>query len=71
MGYLMKDITENYMAFNFEQTHFQDTESNREDSIQTMILLISKQVHTSSHINHELGKLKIDAADLINGKLSP
>ena len=59
MGYLMKGIKENYMAFNFEQTYFQDTESNREDSIQTMILLISKQVHTSSHINHELGELKI------------
>ena len=36
-----------------------------------MILRLSKQVQTSSHINHELDELKIGVADLVNGKLSP
>ena len=71
MDSLMKGVKENYIAINYIQTQFQDTTSKLEDNIQTMILLLSKQVQTSSHINHELDELKIGVADLVNGKLSP
>ena len=71
MDSLMQGIKENYIAINYIQTRFQETTSTLEDHIQTMILLLSQQVQTSSHINHELDEFKIGVADLVNGKLSP
>ena len=67
----MNGIKDNYIAINYVQTQFQDTTSKLEDSFQSMILLLSKQVQSSSHINHELGELKVGVTNLVNGKLSP
>ena len=71
MDNLMKGIKDNYMALYYRQSQIKDTTRELEEHFQSMIALLSQQIQSSSHINHELDELKIGITDLVNGKLSP
>ena len=71
MDNLLQGVRDNYLAINYVQSQLQQNTQKLESEFQTMLSLLSQQVQSSSHINHELDELKIGVTDLVNGKLSP
>ena len=57
MDNLMQGVRDNYLAINYVQSQLQQNTQKLESEFQTMTLL-SQQVQSSSHINHELDELK-------------
>lgn len=71
MDQLMQGVKDNYIAINYIHTQLSNTVRNLEESFQQMISLLSLQIQSASHINHELDEFKKGISDLVNGKLSP
>ena len=71
MDNLMKGIKDNNLAINYVQAQVQRATTNLEHMFQEMNSLLSQQIQTSTHINHELDELKLGVTNLVNGRLSP
>lgn len=71
MDNLIKGVMENNIAINYIRGQLQQSTKNLEMMFQPMNTVVSQQIQTSYHINHELDQLKLGVIDLVNRKLSP
>ena len=71
MDKLMQGIKDNYIAINYIHSQLDKNVKTLEDTFQQMISILSTQIKSATHINHELDELKTGIIDLVNGKLSP
>ena len=67
----MQGIKDNYIAINYIHSQLDKNVKTLEDTFQQMISILSTQIKSATHINHELDELKTGIIDLVNGKLSP